>query len=44
GLSITKQSVDAHGGSIDIESPPGVGTTFIVKIPKDAKDGETSGN
>jgi two-component system, NtrC family, sensor kinase len=33
GLSLSRQIVEAHGGQIDVESIPGKGTTFIVKIP-----------
>ena len=33
GLSITQEFVDMHGGSIDVESEPGKGTTFIVCLP-----------
>lgn len=33
GLSIAKFIVDAHKGSISIESKPGAGTTFTVKLP-----------
>ena len=32
GLSIAKFTVDAHKGSISIESKPGAGTTFTVKL------------
>lgn len=34
GLSIVKQCVDAHGGSISIDSREGVGTTVIVSFPQ----------
>jgi len=33
GLSITKFIVDAHKGTISIDSKPGEGSTFIVKLP-----------
>jgi signal transduction histidine kinase len=33
GLLIAKQVVDAHGGSITVESTVGEGTTFIVRLP-----------
>ncbi len=33
GLSIAKFIVDAHKGSISIESKPGMGSTFTVKLP-----------
>ncbi|MHC4735810.1 MAG: ATP-binding protein [Planctomycetota bacterium] len=33
GLSIAKFIVDAHKGSISIESKSGAGTTFTVKLP-----------
>jgi len=33
GLSIVKFIVDAHQGSIDIQSQPGKGSTFVVGIP-----------
>jgi signal transduction histidine kinase len=36
GLSIVKFIVDAHKGSITVESEPGKGSTFIVKIPVSA--------
>jgi two-component system sensor histidine kinase VicK len=33
GLAISKQFVDAHGGSISIESTLGLGTTITVSLP-----------
>jgi signal transduction histidine kinase len=34
GLTITKAIVDAHGGSIRVESAVGSGTTFEVQLPR----------
>ena len=33
GLTITKAIIDAHGGSIDLRSTLGRGTTFVVTLP-----------
>jgi PAS domain S-box-containing protein len=33
GLALTKRLVEMHGGTIDVVSELGVGTTFTVKIP-----------
>lgn len=41
GLYIAQQIVLAHDGSIAVESRPGKGTTFVVKLPvKGPKNGE----
>ena len=34
GLTIAKQLVDAHGGSLRAESLPGQGSRFIFEIPR----------
>jgi signal transduction histidine kinase len=33
GLSLVKWAVDQHKGSVQVESTPGKGSRFIVKIP-----------
>lgn len=34
GLTITKAIIDAHHGTIEVESAPSAGTTFRVRIPQ----------
>jgi signal transduction histidine kinase len=34
GLAISKQIVEMHGGDISVESEVGVGSAFVVRIPK----------
>ena len=37
GLFISRQIVQAHGGSLDVTSEPGKGSTFTVCLPKERK-------
>lgn len=34
GLSLVYRTVQLHNGDIDVESTPGVGTTFVIKLPR----------
>jgi len=36
GLAICKWIAEAHGGSIEVQSRPGRGTAFTVKLPREA--------
>jgi signal transduction histidine kinase len=36
GLYITRQTVELHGGRIELESPPNGGTRFVVTVPIEA--------
>jgi signal transduction histidine kinase len=36
GLALSKKVVDAHGGSIEVESSVETGTEFVLTFPKDA--------
>ncbi|MBK8027070.1 MAG: PAS domain S-box protein [Chloroflexi bacterium] len=47
GLSITRQAVERHGGTIDVESPVGAGTTFTITLPaaeRGERDGQNPGD
>lgn len=34
GLSIVKQLVEAHGGTIEVQSELGIGTKIALRLPK----------
>jgi signal transduction histidine kinase len=40
GLSLVKQIIDVHNGTISVESEHGVGSTFTVKLPIKAQDND----
>ncbi len=44
GLAITRQLVELHGGTIELESDLGRGSTFKIYIPLDPSPGEHSHN
>jgi signal transduction histidine kinase len=33
GLAIVRQAAEAHGGAVEVESVPGGGATFRVRLP-----------
>jgi signal transduction histidine kinase len=37
GLALTRQFIEAHGGTIELESKKGKGTTVTLTIPRDSK-------
>jgi signal transduction histidine kinase len=38
GLAISKSLVELHGGSLDVESSPGAGSAFLIRLPAAAPD------
>ena len=39
GLAISRRVIDAHGGSISVQSTPGKGSTFVITLPVHRDDG-----
>jgi signal transduction histidine kinase len=33
GLAICKATIDQHGGTLRVDSNPGQGTTFTIRLP-----------
>jgi signal transduction histidine kinase len=42
GLPTTRRIVEAHGGSIDVQSEPGKGTMFTIRLPQAREDDAVS--
>lgn len=42
GLFIARQIAEMHGGTIEVESTPGVGSTFSVRLPRTSANGNGS--
>jgi len=43
GLAIVKSLVELHGGSLNVDSTPGRGTTMTLEFPRRRGDGDASG-
>lgn len=41
GLSIAQELVQAHGGSLDVESQPGEGSKYFIRLPLISSDIQT---
>jgi two-component system sensor histidine kinase HydH len=38
GLATTRKIIEAHGGEIGVESEPGRGTRFTIRLPVERQD------
>jgi PAS domain S-box-containing protein len=41
GLSLVHATIERHGGTLQVESQPGQGSTFIVRLPVQSRPGAT---
>ena len=42
GLYVTRSIIEAHGGSVQVFSTPGAGSTFVVEVPREPPGPPTS--
>jgi signal transduction histidine kinase len=42
GLSLVRHIVEAHGGQVGVDSTPGEGSKFTIRLPIDSANGRTA--